>query len=231
MTDLSVSTRRSRGALGGHATGDDGKRRQRAFRAARRHTLLVRLLKLVLPASGIALAVVALLPTVVPKIDLGPIQIDKIELSGDALTMERPRLTGFDKQQRAYEVLARQARQNITNPKVIALDQIDARLQLDQSGFATLDAGSGLFDSEKETLILQNKVVVRSTTGYEAFLDAAQIDLKGGLVTSDEPVEVKTGAGNVKAKGLEIRNKGETIVFRNGVKMTVVPSGAKESAQ
>lgn len=231
MTDVALSMRRSRGALAGNGIDGDVDRRQQAFRAARRHSRMVRLLKVLLPVSGLTLAVYGLLPTVTPQIDLGPVQIDKIELSGDALTMERPRLTGFDKAQRSYEVMAKQARQNLSNPKVIALDQIDARLQIDQSAFATLDAASGVFDSDKETLILQDDVVVRSTTGYEAFLEAARIDLKGGLVTSDEPVEVKTNAGNVKAKGLEIRDQGGTIVFRKGVKMTVVPSGAKEGEE
>ena len=230
MTQMAAMELRPINHSGDEAIKSDRKTREKAFRTARRHSIMVRVLRVLLPAGGLALAVTAAIPAVTPRFEIPGVQIESISFNGDALTMDKPRLTGFDNQDRGYEVNARQARQTVKNPKIIKLDEIDAKMEIDQSSFATLGANSGVLDTEKETLLLEKDVVVRSTTGYEAFLEAARIDLKAGLVTSEKPVEVKTGGGKVEAKGLEIRDKGNTIVFRKGVKMTVVPSGRSDTS-
>lgn len=204
---------------------DNGDRRLRAsaYRAARRHSRVVGAMKIGLPVLGLALAAVAVTPTLMPKIELPGFSIKSIDLSDGKLTMEQPRLTGFTKEVHAYEVKAHKAQQDVTDPRVISLDRIDAKVQFGATDWADLDATYGIFDSESETLTLERGITVKTTSGYEAFLDAAQIDLKGGQLESDRPVELRQGNSTVKAQGLEIRDKGKTLLFRNGVTMTLVP--------
>ncbi|HHS89116.1 MAG TPA: hypothetical protein ENJ26_01965 [Rhodobacteraceae bacterium] len=169
------------------------------------------------------LAVVAATPAVIPDIDIPGFSVKSIDLTDGKLTMEQPRLSGFTDKDRSYEVSARQAQQDVRNPKVISLDDIDAKVQFGATQWADLDATFGILDSDAETLVLERGITVRVNNGFEAFLKAAEIDLRAGRVESDQPVLVRKGNSTVRAQAMEIRDKGKTLLFRNGVTMTLVP--------
>jgi lipopolysaccharide export system protein LptC len=66
-----------------------------------------------------------------------------------------------------------------------------------------------------------------STTGYEARLRQAVVDMRQGNVVSDTPVWVKLLDGDLNAKHLEIVDKGDVVRFTN-VTM-ILQSGAKST--
>jgi lipopolysaccharide export system protein LptC len=68
-----------------------------------------------------------------------------------------------------------------------------------------------------------DKVHIVSTTGYEARLKEALVDVHKGTVVSDKPVWVKLTNGVINAKKLEIRDSGDIIRFGGGVRMVVQP--------
>jgi lipopolysaccharide export system protein LptC len=59
-------------------------------------------------------------------------------------------------------------------------------------------------------------------------LRSASVDLKGGTVTSSEPVVVRLPDATVEADGLNIRDSGKIITFIGNVK-TVINPGASEA--
>src|SRR5215469_9964962 len=77
----------------------------RAFRSARRHSRLVRILRIALPVTVVGtLAFMVLITWFNPLRMLKlPINIDNLVVSGTQITMERPRLSGFTHDARAYE--------------------------------------------------------------------------------------------------------------------------------
>ena len=86
----------------------------------------------------------------------------------------------------------------------------------------TLDARNGLFDSKQQLLDLHKDIFLQSSTGYEARLSQAFVDIGKGTVTSDEHVDVKLLNGTLTADRLRITNGGEVVRFEGNVVMNLV---------
>jgi lipopolysaccharide export system protein LptC len=190
-----------------------------AFGAASRHSRRVRILKYAVPAVAgfgvIAFGLVALFnPFATKDID---VDVGKLQVSGDRLTMELPRLTGFNKRQQSYNVTAKTASQRLTAPGLIDLSNLEAVISMPDKTSATLRAMTGSFDSNSELLTVHDKVTVASTKGYSADLLSATVDFKRGTVRSDDPVKVMLTSGVVEAGSLHVQSGGDTITFAGGV--------------
>jgi lipopolysaccharide export system protein LptC len=148
------------------------------------------------------------------------VDVGNLSVSGDMLTMELPRLTGFNSRQQSYNVTAKTAQQRITAPGLIELTDLEAIISMPDKAKATLTASAGQFDSTKEFLTLREKVRVSSTKGYSADLSAATVDFKAGVVRSEAPVEVALESGLVKAGALLVQGGGDVITFSRGVSTT-----------
>jgi lipopolysaccharide export system protein LptC len=188
--------------------------RARAYDQARRHSARVRFYKRVIPI-GTAVAVAALVafalaaPSGPAGLSLGP-----ISFSGTKVTMERPKMTGFHKDKRPYEVTATSATQDVRKPNVIELNQMRGRLIIDDHGTAArLEAATGVFDTTREHLDLRQDVRVTTDAGHAAHLKSAAIDFKAGTVRSREAVTVTLTDGTIEAQGLEITDNGRVLTF------------------
>jgi lipopolysaccharide export system protein LptC len=98
----------------------------------------------------------------------------------------------------------------------------------------TLDALNGLYDSRQQLLDLHKDIFLQSSTGYEARLSQAYVDLGKGTVTSDEHVDVKLLNGTLTADRLRITGGGEVVRFEGNVVMNLVmdqPAAAGASGQ
>ena len=94
------------------------------FLRARRHSRVVRTLRLAIPiGSALLLAMIFLVSWLDPIRMLArlPTATGNLVISGSKITMEAPKLAGFTKDARAYELSARAAAQDITNPDVVEL--------------------------------------------------------------------------------------------------------------
>ena len=155
------------------------------------------------------------------------IDLSSLRLGSDGIVMANPRLSGHDAENRSYEVTAERAVQSLANPKVITLEDIRARIELGDGSWATFKAVKGVFDGDREHLSLTGNINIDSSLGYKAKLDGADIDIRGGAVNSAEPIELVSDRGTIRAGRLAVREEGRTIVFGDGVKMTLIPGGEK----
>jgi lipopolysaccharide export system protein LptC len=71
-------------------------------------------------------------------------------------------------------------------------------------------------------LDLRKDIFLQSSTGYEAKLSQAYVDINKGSVTSDEHVDVKLLNGTLTADKLRIINSGEVVRFEGNVVMNLV---------
>jgi lipopolysaccharide export system protein LptC len=146
-----------------------------------------------------------------------PISIGDVIVSGTKIKMENPKLSGFTRDSRRYDVTAGAASQDLTRPGMIELHDISAALEMQEKSMMRLVAQDGMFDTKKEQLTLENNIVVTSSNGYEGYLDEAVIDTKNGNVVSEKPVRLKMLNGTVKGNRFELTNSGDVIRFDNGV--------------
>jgi lipopolysaccharide export system protein LptC len=197
---------------------------ERAFNAARRHSRLVRILRIAIPASvGLVLIIFALVTYFNPLRMLArlPINIDNLVVSGTKVTMEQPHLSGFTSDARAYELTADTAAQDMTKPDIVELRNIRAKVEMQDKSMMELTAISGLYDSKGETLRLDRDIRL-NTSGYRARLSEAMIDIRKGNVVSEHPVEVKMLQGTLNANRLDIVDSGEVVRFHDGVVMDMM---------
>jgi lipopolysaccharide export system protein LptC len=194
-----------------------------------RHSWRVRVLRVcVLLAIPAVLAAVTM-QNYLPSIDglRLPAEIGNMVIKGTKITMQQPRLTGFTPDSRAYEFNANSAAQDITKPDLVELQQIRAKVEMADKSIVHLWADTGLYDMKGDMLTLDDNIHLVSSTGYEARLTHAVVDMGKGTVVSQSPVWVKLLNGELNAKELEIADKGDVLRF-NDVTM-ILQSGDQDT--
>jgi lipopolysaccharide export system protein LptC len=198
---------------------------ERIYRLARRHSRYVRWLRLGVPA-GLALALLTVaVANYIPPVGgfRLPGELGKLVINGTKITMDQPRLTGFTADSRPYEFTANTAAQDITNPDFMELKQLRAKIKMQDDSTVDMSAASGSYDIKGEMLTLHDDVHLVSSTGYEARLSEAVVDMRKGGVVSEKPVWVKLLNGFLNAKRLEVVDNGNLLRFDGGVAMTLHP--------
>jgi lipopolysaccharide export system protein LptC len=192
------------------------------FAKAARHSRMVRVLRVAVPAA-VVLSMAAIVFTSVynpfrmllPKL---PVDIGNLVVSGTKITMETPHMAGFTPDQRPYEVWAKTATQDLTDPDHVDLRTLRAKVLMeDRTTTITMDARNGLFDSKAQLLDLRKDIFLQSSTGYEARMSQALVDIGKSTVTSEEHVDVKLLNGTLTADKLRIFNGGEVVRFEGNV--------------
>jgi lipopolysaccharide export system protein LptC len=201
----------------------DRHRRQQAFQAARRHSRLVRRLRIALPVSG-SLVIAGFV--IVTRLSLpGNIVLSAARLSvtSNSIIMENPHMTGFDADKREYSVKADRAIQQLTNPDAVRLEQITATVKVAGQGTATITAGSGDYDNTESTLKLHGGIAVESSEGYALKMSDADIDLRGGTLASVNPVTISYQDSTTTGESISVSGGGQVIVLDGGVRTTLMP--------
>jgi lipopolysaccharide export system protein LptC len=197
------------------------------FAIAARHSRMVRILRVAVPAAVILSMASILLVSFVwnpfrmllPKL---PVDMGNLVVSGTKVTMESPHLAGYTPDQRPYEVWAKTATQDLTDPDHVDLKTLRAKVLMeDRTTTVTLDAINGLMNTKDQLLDLHKDIFLQTSTGYEARLSQAFVDMAKGIVTSDEHVDVKLLNGTLTSDRLRITGGGELIVFEGNVVMNL----------
>jgi len=211
-----------------HAT--SRTRGERMFRRAARHSRLVRFLRMGLPVGGVlALGLIVVAAYFNPFKAPANASIDqgKLVVSGTKIAMELPRLTGFTSDSLPYELTARVASQDLTNPGVIELTDLRAQLQTQDQGIVVITARNGIYDTKVDLLRLSDNILVQSTTGYEARLQEAAIDIKKGTIVSEHRVKTKFPNGTLEANHLDVAENGAVVLFSQDVETFLVLDAPK----
>lgn len=193
------------------------------FAAAARHSRMVRILRIAVPATVVvAMAAIVYISidnpfrALMPKL---PVEMDNLVVSGTKITMELPHLAGFSADGRPYEMWAKAAIQDVTDPDHLELKTIRAKVAQQDQSTVIMDARTGFFDQKKQLLDLRQDIFLQSSTGYEAKLTRALVDINKGDVSSDEHVDVKLLDGTLTSDRLRIYNSGELVRFEGNVVM------------
>jgi lipopolysaccharide export system protein LptC len=191
------------------------------FASAARHSRLVRILRISVPATVVvAMAVIIYIGFFnIYRFPGLPLTVENMVVSGTKITMEAPHMSGFTPDQRPYELWAKTATQDITDPDHVDLNDLRAKVLMEDQSTLFLDARTGRFDNKQQQLDLHKDIFLRTSTGYEARLNSAFVDMAKGTVSSDEHVDVKLTNGTLTADRLRITEGGDVIRFEGNVVM------------
>jgi lipopolysaccharide export system protein LptC len=199
--------------------------RKSAFEAAKRHSLRVRRLRRAIPLVAIAGGLLLMGIVLVDPFRTLPanVSVSRAGLNGSHIVMDLPKLSGFRKDGREYDVTATSAVQDITKPTIIELNDPDAKVVTAESGTVHVTAQFGTYNSMEDVMALRSNVHLRTESGYDAVLRSATIDLKAGTMVSNEPVNVVMNNGTIAADSLQILDNGR-IIFSGKVRTVFNPS-------
>src|SRR5579871_5985966 len=195
------------------------------FAIAARHSRMVRVLRIAVPAAvALAMAMIILVSIFNPfrmLLPQLPIEMGNLVVSGTKITMESPHMAGYSTDRRPYEVWAKTATQDVTDPDHVELKTLRGKVLMEDQSTVTLEAVNGLMDTKQSLLDLHKDIYLQTTTGYEAWLSQAFVDMNKNTVTSDEHVDVKWADGKISADRMKVSGGGEVVRFDGHVVMNI----------
>lgn len=193
-------------------------RRDKAFRAAKRHSAMVRTLRWCLPVLAAIIGSLYVIPSQF-SVEIAGQQatVEALDVTSGGLKMVNPRIKGRHPTQGSYDVRALSALQNAANPDLITLERIDADLIAKSGEKTTMVAASGLYDSKAEQMTFNEGVDIERSSGLKAKLKSAVAYFSKNLVVSKEPVEVRLHESVIRAQSLEIFTNEARAVFTGNV--------------
>ena len=187
------------------------------FERWRRRSRLIRLLRIVLPAT-IALIFVGLVGSVAwSTFSAQP----KAAAGGDEpIRLLKPRFVGRDDKGRAFVLTAESAIRDRLDYQRVMLKK--PALVLDEGGpdEMRINGADGIFHEQNGKLELSGGVRLADTKN--AFATAASLfDTKTGEVLGSAPIQGAGGIGEINAKSYGVYDKGERMVFKGGVQTRI----------
>jgi lipopolysaccharide export system protein LptC len=88
-------------------------------------------------------------------------------------------------------------------------------------GVAHVTALSADYDRAADTLKMVEPFTVTLDNGLRAEFKGAFLDIKGGSLTTQQPVAIFKGAASIVAQSLKMTDKGTVIEFDGQVKMHI----------
>lgn len=197
--------------------------RRIAFKAARRHSIFVKTLKWFLPVSVFTVVGLFILflqgPDIVPE----NISITSVAVESGKLVMVDPVMDGFTKDQKPYQVRAEKALQDVREPDIIELQQMQANLPFADDKAAVLTATAGSMDNAKNILTLSEGVELVTDDGMVVKLKNAVVNIGDGSMQTKEPVDIKREGMAITANQMDVGDGGKTLVFQDRVRVTLAP--------
>lgn len=205
--------------------------RARNLVRARRHTRVVRFLRLTLP--GAAAAVLGLYFLMIFNTTGWMGSFPKLEIPRivpDNLTMDNPSYEGFNKDGGKYVVHAKTAVQDLVNTEFVRLNDITGVLTDANKSKTNLTAAHGEYNTKAQQLDLSGGIDIVGENGLKAKLSKATILTQENLIFSKEPVQVDMPSGRVNSNEMRLLNKSREIAFIDNVKAHLIPPKKDDAA-
>lgn len=196
--------------------------RLKSLDRARKHTRLVRALRIALPVLAVGVAALYFMS---PRIEMSfgdmSASVDGVVIDKGNLRMLNPKIEGVNDKQGTYMVTAKYADQVIANPDVIHLTDVKAEINSATKGWSRLSAPKGTFNSKTEKLELIGDIRTAQSGGMTARLSQATIDMKAQIIVSNEPVDVDFLNGTVRSDTMIIHTGEKRVIFQKNVRVHI----------
>ena len=198
-----------------------------AYRLATRHSRRVRLLKIALPVValliGAVFAVVSIVRTYIPS----NLQVESATIEDGKLVMRYPAIAGRNDDGISYSMKAERALQDMKQPDVITLENITAKMPVNENTTAEVLAETGVYDRGKNLLDMTAPFTINLNNGLTAVFRSANLDVNGGTMSTTEPVSIRAPSASIVAQSLRMTDKGRVVTFEGKVVVDVDPAAIR----
>lgn len=212
------------GLVRGGPDHESGLDRTRAFTVARRHSTMVRTLRLALPAFALGiLGIYGLTAWRLTTLRASGVTLETVRISNDHLMMANPKYAGAGKDGSRHAIRARSAETDLLSQKLVKLTTIEGEIVQLSGTQIDLTATRGTYDQETGVLELHEQIDVKSTDGMTAKLTSATVYSKENRIVSNEPIIATSTSGNIRAKAMEMATKRRLATFTGDVAVRMTP--------
>ena len=148
-------------------------------------------------------------------------------MKGSHIVIDSPKLVGYQKDGRPYEVRAKTGVQDIAAPDTIDLDSVEVRIENNANSAITLQAPKGLYSTKGDRADMTGGVIIRDPKKFDMRLESAVMDFKTSKMKSDKPTILKLEGGEISSKAVEFSQKDSHATFSGGVHSTLYGEGAE----
>jgi LPS export ABC transporter protein LptC/lipopolysaccharide transport protein LptA len=202
--------------------------RAKAFALANRHSRLVRLLRLSLPAAAalVLFGYITVL-TVNWHLSSGRFSVGAITITADDLTMKDAGYSGTTKEGGRYEVRSRRAVVSFNQNAPIKLIDVTGELFQTNNVTTKLKSKHGILDNAKGELELYDGIEIDASNGLVARLVRAKVYNKENRIVSNDPVSASTPTGSVQAASMVMNTKTHLTKFKGSVAVRMMPASSQ----
>ncbi|HEY9093000.1 LPS export ABC transporter periplasmic protein LptC [Parasphingorhabdus sp.] len=202
-------------------------KRQQFASPGSKHDRNVRLLRVMLPLGVGALgAILALAPFTTGGELSFVLDKDTVDVAGERMRVTEALYRGEDSQGRPFSIKAGSAIQKSSREAVVDLKDLSARILLND-GPAQIRAGSGVYDMDREDVIVPGAVQLESAGGYRLTTSNVTVDLQSRTLSSAAPVEGRTNIGTFRADSLKADMSERTITLEGNAKLRITQNGLR----
>lgn len=191
------------------------------YASALAHSNRVRRLKVVLPLTALAISLAFIAVSIVRTYLPENIKVGGVKIENGKIVMEKPAVSGRNRDGISYTMLAERALQDIRNPDLITLQTIKASVPVSSDVVASIAAIEALYDRSKDNLEMTAPFTISLSSGIKAQFQEARMDVRGGGMESAKPVSIATKSASILAENMKMTDKGRTILFKGKVKVSI----------
>ncbi|HEV2363139.1 MAG TPA: LPS export ABC transporter periplasmic protein LptC [Caulobacteraceae bacterium] len=181
---------------------------------ARVHSRLVRVLRILLPATMAAVVVALVALTAVHAVRRSTTARQD---AAAPIRMVNPHFFGRDNQGRAFTLSAREAYRDEASLQTVILAYPSVTLDAGGGRPSTLSADQGVYHEDTRILLLKGRVRANDRNSARFATDEAIVNTRTGAVTGAEGLSSQTSLGNIRSNGFDVTNKGDQMIFKGGV--------------
>jgi len=187
------------------------------------HDRLVHFLARGLPALVGALLAIMIITPLSPRGEISfLLDRRKVAMVNERMQVSSAMYRGQDDEGRNFSITAGSAVQRTKAQPMIELDQLTARIMLD-NGPALLTAGRGNYDFGKEIVDIAGPINVQTSDGYRMTATNVDIDLGSKILKSRGPVEGRIPAGTFSADRINADLNERTVALEGNARLRMVP--------
>lgn len=195
-----------------------------------RHSRVVALLKVLMPASALTLLLlVAAWPRIQGAIEHLHFKLPRLDVSqARDLRMVNARYSGLDRHERPFTLTAESARQRPGTDDLVELETPKGDMTTLSGTWIALSAFTGVYQPQSQLLDLFGEVNLYQDKGNEFRTDTAHVDMGRGTAEGHDAVEGHGPFGTVTATGFRIEQHGDVIVFTGKSRLVLEPRASKD---
>jgi lipopolysaccharide export system protein LptC len=198
-----------------------------AYRLATRHSARVRALKIALPVAAVVIGVVFAIVSIVRTYIPSDLQVESASIEDGKIVMRNPAISGRNNDGISYSMKAERALQDMKQPDVITLENITAKMPVNESTIAEVIAKTGVYDRGQNLLDMIAPFTISLNSGLEAAFRSAHLDINGGSMSTKEPVSIRSSEASIVAQSLRMTDKGRVVIFEGKVVVDVDPAAIR----